>query len=219
MASALGQLTRLSSASYELSGFSRPMPGERACGDALALYPHEERVTILVVDGLGHGSKAHEASCAAVAQVTERLAGDPATGLEELMQSCHRALAGPRGAAIGICRLDPRAKRLSFCGVGNISLVSLPARRGLGVSLAGVVGYRMRRVKEFVSPLSQGDLIALYSDGISSKFSLQGFRGKPLDPEVEAAARLADDSDDATLVLARIKFQQQTSSPPDRSSP
>jgi len=215
----LGQLTHLTSTSWELRGFSRPMPGEKVCGDALAVFPDGDRLTVLVVDGLGHGQKAHEASDAAVTHVTERLAEDPGTGLEELIRGCHRALAGTRGAAIGICRLDPAGARLSFCGVGNITLVSLPTRRGLGVSLAGVVGYRMRRVKEFVSPLSQGDMLALFSDGISSKMSLRGFRGKPLDPEVEAAGvQLVKESDDATLVVARIKFQK-TSSLRDRSSP
>jgi negative regulator of sigma-B (phosphoserine phosphatase) len=219
MGSGLGQLTRVTSASYEISGFSRPMPGETDCGDALVVYPDGGRVTVLVVDGLGHGTKAHEASSAAVAYVTERLAEEPRTGLEELLRGCHKAIAGTRGAAVGICRLDPEDKRLSFCGVGNISLVSLPTRRGLGVSLAGVVGYRMRRIKEFVSPLSPGDMIALFSDGISTRFSLKTFRGKPLDPEVEAAgALLAQKSDDATLVVVRMKFQRQTSVAQDRST-
>jgi len=190
---------------WEVAAFSRTMPGERACGDAVSIYPAQDWLTVLVVDGLGHGSKAHEASAAAVAHVTQRLEENPGVGIESLMQSCHKKLAGTRGAAVGICRLEPDEGALRFCGVGNITLTSHPSRRGLGVSLAGVVGYRMRKVKEFVCELEPGDLIALFSDGISTSLSLKTIAMQPLEAMMETVQEnWVKDHDDATFVAIRL---------------
>lgn len=190
---------------WEVAGFSRSMPGESSCGDAVSIYPADEWVTVLVVDGLGHGGLAHEASAVAVAHVTKRLGENPGVGLESLMQTCHKALAGTRGAAVGICRLEPERAVLRFCGLGNIAMTSHPSRRGLGVSLAGVVGYRMRKVKEFMCELEPGDLIALYSDGISSSLSLKTIAKQPPDAMLDTVLKeWAKDHDDATFVAIRL---------------
>lgn len=190
---------------WEVAGFARTLPGEQECGDAVSVYPADQCVTVLVVDGLGHGSRAHKASAAAVAHVTQRIQENPGVGLESLMQTCHKALAGTRGAAVGICRLEPERSQLRFCGVGNITMTSHPRRRGLGVSLAGVVGYRMRKVKEFVCELEPGDLIVLFSDGISSRISLETIASQPLGDMLDTVSKdWAKDHDDATFVAIRL---------------
>lgn len=194
---------------WEVAGFSRTMPGERACGDAVSIYPAEDWLTVLVVDGLGHGSQAHEASAAAVAHVTQRLEENPGVAIESLMQTCHKKLAGTRGAAVGICRLEPDQGALRFCGVGNITMTSHPSRRGMGVSLAGVVGYRMRKVKEFVCELEPGDLIVLFSDGISTSLSLRTIAKQPLEAMMDTVLDgWAKDHDDATFVAIRLMATQ-----------
>lgn len=190
---------------WEVSGFSRTMPGEHACGDAVSIYPGDGFVTVLVVDGLGHGTRAHEASSAAVAHVTKRLEDNPRAGLESLLLSCHKALHGTRGAALALCRLEPPQSLIRFCGVGNIAMTSHPSRRGLGVSLAGVVGYRVRKAKEFVCDVESGDVIALYSDGISSSFSLKALAAQPPDALLATVEKdWAKDHDDATFVTIRF---------------
>ncbi len=189
---------------WEVAGFARTMIGEHSCGDAIALYPTDSWLTVLVVDGLGHGSRAHEASAAAVAHVNQRLEENPTEGIESLMVTCNKALAGTRGAAVGICRLEPDSGVLRFCGVGNIAMTSHPNRRGMGVSLAGVVGYRMRKVKEFACEVEPGDLVALYSDGISSRLSLKTMAKLPMEPLLETVMKdWAKDHDDATFLALR----------------
>jgi phosphoserine phosphatase RsbX len=195
---------RSSTEHWEVAGFARTMIGEHSCGDAISVYPADEWVTVLVVDGLGHGAKAHEASAAAVAHVNQRIAENPGVGLESLITTCNKALAGTRGAAVGICRLEPGRGLVRFCGVGNIALTSCPNRRGMGVSLAGVVGYRMRKVKEFVCEVEPGDLVVLYSDGISSRLSLKSMAKQPMDTLLETVMTdWAKDHDDATFVAIR----------------
>jgi len=196
---------RVTSDHWEVAGFARTMIGEHSCGDAIAVYPADEWVTALVVDGLGHGAKAHEASAAAVAHVTQRIEENPGVGIESLMTTCHKALAGTRGAAVGICRLEPGRGVVRFCGVGNIALTSFPNRRGMGVSLAGVVGYRMRKVKEFMCEVEPNDLVVLYSDGISSRLSLKPIAKQPMDKLLETVMKdWAKDHDDATFLAIRF---------------
>ncbi len=191
---------------WEVVGFCRTMPGEHSCGDALSVYPGDGFVTVLVVDGLGHGKRAHEASAAAVTHITERLRTNPAAGLESLMLTCHKALHGTRGAAVGICRLEPEQRMLRFCGVGNIALTSHPGRRGLGVSLAGVVGYRMRKSKEFVCEMEPGDLTILYSDGVPSSVPIKSLAPKGLGAMVdEVYEQHSKNHDDATFVVIRLE--------------
>lgn len=190
---------------WEVTGFARTMPGEHSCGDAVSVYPADHWVTVLVVDGLGHGEKAHEASAAAVDHVTRRITENPDVGIESLMQTCHKALAGTRGAAVGICRLEPADASLRFCGVGNITMTSHPSRRGLGVSLAGVVGYRMRKVKEFVCEVEPGDLIVLYSDGISTSLSMKTIAKQPLESMSDMVLdEWGKDHDDASFAAIRL---------------
>ena len=79
-----------------------PMPGEEVCGDAWAVDERPDRRRLLVVDGLGHGQFAAEASGEAVRVFRER-ADLP---LEELVHALHAALRSTRGAALAIAEHD-----------------------------------------------------------------------------------------------------------------
>jgi serine/threonine protein phosphatase PrpC len=158
-----------------------------------------------VADGLGHGPAAEEASQRAVQHTRELLAEDPRASLEGILRSCHRALAGTRGAALALCRFLPDEGKLRFCGVGNVALSIYPERRGLGISMPGVVGYRMRKVRVFESTLEPGDLVLVYSDGISSRLSLKSLASLPLEQLVERVeADHGKAHDDATVVAVRV---------------
>jgi serine phosphatase RsbU (regulator of sigma subunit) len=183
----------------------RPATGEEACGDAFDIHHLEDGWLVLVADGLGHGPAAAEASQRAVAHTRKLLATDPSAGLRQILESCHRALAGTRGAALALCRLLPGAGKLRFSGVGNVALSIHPERRGLGISMPGVVGYRMRKTQVFESALEPGDLVLLYSDGISSRFSLKSLAALPLNQLVERLeADHGKSHDDATVVAVRV---------------
>ncbi len=191
-----------------VSSICRPAVGQRSCGDAFKIFPFDDSWVVLVADGLGHGASAAEASERCVSHTTKILEENPNASLETLMQSNHKALAGTRGAAVAISRLLPDEGVLRFCGVGNVALNIFPERRGLGISMPGVVGYRMRKVKVFETEVATNDLITFYSDGISSRFSLKSVAALPLEELVERVeAEHGKDHDDATLVAIRVTLE------------
>jgi negative regulator of sigma-B (phosphoserine phosphatase) len=156
----------------EWAATSRPRPGERVCGDhALAVAVNGTGVLIGVLDGLGHGEDAAAAAQCGVT-VLEEARAEP---LEVLVQLCHRALSGTRGAAMTLARIDFGATdTLRWIGIGNVS-ANLVAKHPGGVEVrssvrltGGIVGYRLPEalVPQEV-PIHPGDLLVIASDGIT----------------------------------------------------
>lgn len=187
----------------------RPAKGQEACGDAYLVFQGENAVTAAVVDGLGHGPDAEQAAQTVIAYLQTQFQTHPNRPLDDLMQGCHRTLSGTRGAAVAFCRLEPDRGRMLFCGVGNVTLRSYPDRRGLGISLPGVVGYRMRRVRVFECELNEGDLVTMFTDGISGRFPMDAFAALGIVALVtRVEAEFGKDHDDATLVALRITSEE-----------
>src|ERR1700759_605877 len=96
----------------------RPRPGEHVCGDQSLAVGVDDRAALFgVLDGLGHGPAAASAATTGV----DVLKGACGERLEVLVQLCHRVLAGTRGAAMTLARIDFAAGQLSWTGVGNVS--------------------------------------------------------------------------------------------------
>src|SRR2546425_324718 len=86
------------------------LPGEARSGDLHLVKPVGTGVLVAVVDGLGHGAEAASAAQAAVAALERHATESPVP----LIERCHRALQGTRGAVIsmaGLRRSDPRSSR------------------------------------------------------------------------------------------------------------
>ncbi len=90
-----------------------------------------------------------------------------------LVQRCHRALSGTRGAVITLARIDFRIDILSWIGVGNVA-ADLVAKHPAGVEVrssarlaGGIVGDRIpEALTPQEVPIRPGDLLVLASDGI-----------------------------------------------------
>jgi hypothetical protein len=134
---------------------------------------------------------------------------DTSSALTELLDAIHRALRCTRGAAVAIAEIDPARRRLQFVGIGNISGIILgrDSTRNL-VSHNGIVGHAIRRIQEFSYELPSGALTVLHSDGLKSRWSLDGYPGLlQRDPTVIAGVLFRDferGRDDATVVVARV---------------
>ncbi|WP_178102899.1 MULTISPECIES: ATP-binding protein [unclassified Pseudomonas] len=145
-----------------------------ACGDAWHLALEPGRLSVLVVDGLGHGSEAERAARAG----EEVFALAPFLSPTELMNDLHIAMTGTRGGAVAIAQYHATAGRLTFTGIGNIgaSLISQGKSRGLA-SHPGIVGSQFRKAQPFDYPDASGQLLILYSDGLQSRWNLQDYPG------------------------------------------
>jgi anti-sigma regulatory factor (Ser/Thr protein kinase) len=185
-------------------------PGEEVCGDEWAAgsseptAPREAR-TVMVVDGLGHGPNAAEASSAAV-RIFNRLASQSPA---RIMEGLHAALRPTRGAAASIVQFDPARRVVTFCGLGNVAGVVASRQTGATkgmVTLNGTVGHVARRIREleYPYPAEADPLVILHSDGLATHWSFQAYPGLSMaHPSLIAAVLYRDFArgrDDATVV-------------------
>lgn len=195
-------------------------PGETLCGDAWAVNTDAQGLTLLVVDGLGHGVDAHRAAASAVGILQLNPGRPPA----ELLERMHAALRPTRGAAAAVAHIDLAAASVTFAGIGNISACVIderdagfdPAGRSRGngtspsrqlVSHNGIVGHAMRKVQEFKAGWPRGGMLVMHSDGIGTRWDVARYPGLSHRPAALVAAVLYRDfsrrHDDATVVVVK----------------
>src|SRR5882762_163907 len=92
------------------------LPGEAQSGDLHLVQPAGTGVLVAVVDGLGHGVEAATAAQAAVAALERHASESPVA----LIERCHRALHGTRGAVMSVAVLGRSDASMTWVGVGNV---------------------------------------------------------------------------------------------------
>jgi anti-sigma regulatory factor (Ser/Thr protein kinase) len=178
--------------------------GQERCGDAWDEEPRADGVTILVVDGLGHGPDAAEAAAAAVAAFRRAKLEPPARRLEAM----HAAMRGTRGGAAGIADIDLAAHRVRFAGVGNVGAMVLDGDtpRFL-MSHNGTLGHTVRKIAEITMDWPARGLLVMYSDGLGTPRELAAYPGlAERHPSLVAGVLwrdLARGRDDVTVVVAK----------------
>jgi anti-sigma regulatory factor (Ser/Thr protein kinase) len=185
-----------------VDGLALAMAGESESGDAWASARDGSVLTMLLVDGLGHGSDAARAANTAVRELRPGL--DPAFLLERI----HGALQSTRGAAAAVARIDLASGSVDYAGIGNIAgTIVEGARTKSLVSMPGILGHRLPRIKAFSYELPPGALLVMHSDGVRSGWELTSYPGLLLrDPLVIAALIVRDferGRDDVGVVVAR----------------
>lgn len=186
--------------SVEIAHAQRPARGESVCGDAFAVV-HEPVITVALADGLGHGPPANEASEAFCDYVRRSME----LGLEQLVRGASQAISKTRGAAAAVLRVDEQAGLLAFAGVGNIELQAVSERPIRPVCTPGIVGRPLRKVVIYRYRISPGDMIVLYSDGISSRLDLKKFRDLEIQQVAdEILANHGKRHDDATVIVIGV---------------
>nr|WP_156686460.1 SpoIIE family protein phosphatase [Mycobacterium sp. Marseille-P9652] len=186
----------------------RPLPGELVSGDQpIAVSIDDDAALFGVADGLGHGTPA----AAAAVRAVDALKTAPNERLENLVQLCHRVLAGSRGVAMTLARVDFSAGTLSWTGVGNVA-ADLVVKAATGPRLrasarlsAGIVGYRIPEIGPAqVVPIRAGDLIIISTDGIAEDH-LEHIDFAAPAPVIakELLSRHAKETDDAMVLTAR----------------
>jgi serine phosphatase RsbU (regulator of sigma subunit) len=196
-------------------GVNIPYAGAAYSGDAWAWVRAEDRLTLMLADGLGHGLEAARASQAAVRGLREAAHLTPAESLQRL----HRALGGTRGAAVAVAQLDTRAGRLRFAGVGNVGarLREGGTWRSL-LSRPGIVGaHRPARLREEDVAWAEDRLLILHTDGLPSRWTPSSDPALlTADPAVTAAVTIRDASSPARPVRDDTAVAVLTPTPPDR---
>ena len=189
---------------YDIGAVCLPVSGERLCGDGWAVRASPAGLDIVVSDGLGHGPVAAAASDASLDIFARRTELDPAAMLETM----HAAMRSTRGAAVLMARLDAAGNSLTCAGVGNISgyVMSAPKPKGV-VSMNGIVGHQIHKVKAFSYDCAPEDLIILHSDGLTTHWKLEDFPGLASRSASIIAGQMFKSfkrgKDDATVIVIR----------------
>lgn len=185
----------------EIGSAQRIAEGETICGDAFLILDSQESITLVLADGLGHGAKAAQAA-QAFCEEARRHVAQP---LSEILRAAHPALRSTRGAAAALLRIYRASLEAHFAGVGNIELAVATETPAAPVSIAGTVGARLRRVTTFRFPITPGDLLILYSDGIPGHIDARAHRQRTAQALAEDLLhRHARPDDDATCLVVRI---------------
>ncbi len=104
----------IASGRFEIGGAGRPLVLGEVSGDAWDTLFEGECLTVVLVDGVGHGKLANAAAVSASSCVRNILEHKPMSSLDSVMRSCDAALRGTRGAALGICRFNPSTSSVSY---------------------------------------------------------------------------------------------------------
>ena len=212
----------------ELAGYNAPC--RTVGGDYYDFIPYPDgRVALVLGDVAGKGMAAALLMSALQARV-QLLTEEPAS-LSELFARLDRSLAARcpanRFITLFACVVDPRTGETVYCSAGHLPALlvrvageveSLEARGGL-LGFLHEHGYEEHRAR-----LELGDLVVLYSDGVTeacdragSEFGSERLarlvverRGEPADAIVRGIVRALDDwcgaegaGDDVTIVVAR----------------
>ena len=187
----------------EHSSMIRPCLGERLSGDAVVIRPLEQGLFVAIVDVLGHGPEANELTHVIDAYLTRYGTAD----VSGVMMRLHQQLKGSRGAAAGLCAIDTATGRIKYAGIGNTAMRRFGKVETRFVSQDGVLGQNMRTPRPQTLQLDPGDLIVLYTDGVSDRFTSDDYPGvlrhAPKEVASNIVQRFGKDYDDAACIAVR----------------
>jgi anti-sigma regulatory factor (Ser/Thr protein kinase) len=105
---------RTPSGYWELTVVNRLKKGNSTSGDMWWSREDADTIMLAVLDGLGSGPQAEEASATIVAVFEESA---PAAALDKLVHTAHEAARPTRGAVGVVARIDDSS--IEYCGVGD----------------------------------------------------------------------------------------------------
>lgn len=180
-----------------------PIRGQVVSGDAWKLVPTRSRQYLLLVDGLGHGPGAAAAATLAI----DAFAPHDDSSPDHILTVLDQATRGSRGAAASLVCIDDTQHQLRFCGVGNVDgriQVGADATAHL-LPQNGIVGHAMPTPRITQAEWTPASRLVMHSDGVSSRWRLDGYPGlATAHPSLVAGILYRDfrrERDDATVIV------------------
>jgi Stage II sporulation protein E (SpoIIE) len=148
---------------WDVSSSLRACDGFVVCGDATVVQDCQDGLLLAIVDASGHGERAN----AVASVVSNTIVQEGTPDLGRLMTRIHQLLSGTVGAAVGLAFVNKLTGDFRYLGVGNTCAATLGAQAWHGVSRDGVLGGRLPALVEQSDRLTAGDLLLLWTDGLS----------------------------------------------------
>ncbi|RLB95509.1 MAG: stage II sporulation protein E (SpoIIE) [Deltaproteobacteria bacterium] len=176
-------------------------------GDTGLVVDSGDTVFLALADALGHGREAWTS-----AEIVRRyMEKNHRMDLAELVEGLHDHVRrkGARGAVIGLCRLEKKTGALRYLSIGDITIRKFGATPKTLVSFPGIVGEATRTLRPKATGLDDGDVLALYSDGVKYHFGVKDY---PLILKHDAGTiarnlieKFGKDHDDASCIVLRYR--------------
>ena len=210
-----GALVRIRAVKYrdafpvrsEVAVLSYPVMMRDECnGDAYLIHRNFSDL-FCVIDALGHGEDAFRSASRLKIHLSNHLQED----VEGFIARAHAFLRAHqlRGAVMSVVRLDYQRREIAFGGLGDVTVKIFPPATDKvlhPLPSEGIAGDRARTVRRQVFPLVSGSLVAMFSDGLSSRLTVsQAERSeKPAVLVNLLMKKYGKIHDDRTLLLAKV---------------
>ena len=148
---------------WDIGMRTRPMRGEVVCGDMTMAVQMDNGILLVIADATGHGKQANELTNS----LSQFVLGHATSDVKALLTDMHTFLKGSIGAAVGALFVDTQLRTLTYAGVGNTGAARRAGESWRPVSKDGVLGQLLPTLFEQKTQLAQGDLILMWSDGLS----------------------------------------------------
>lgn len=199
---------------FEVATVAIPKPNEQFCGDGFGIAEKGKQCYFIVLDGLGHGAAANEASNEAAAAFLVNHTLNPADNLRQI----HNTIRKTRGAVGTIVHINLAQNMLSYCGIGNIAGrlfniegpgIQNTASKNI-IAYNGILGHNIpSTLNTQTHEWNNYKLLILHSDGIKTRWDLSKYPNLHRhDCSIIAAIVYRDfrrDTDDSLVVVARTK--------------
>jgi hypothetical protein len=167
-----------------------------------------------LADGLGHGPEAAHAAEVAMACIGAGLERP----FDEIFAACDARLRDTRGVALAVAVVSTDSGLLTMASVGNIRSVLLKTGKEYRLGgTRGIVGGGYGRLVPEEKPLSRGDVLALFSDGLDEFSSLRESIDSTAPFSRDQASivlnRWARPDDDAAVLIYRQKNMNDGADP------
>jgi phosphoserine phosphatase RsbX len=180
---------------------SLPKQGEYANGDRpFHRQDQAERHLLAVIDGLGHGPDAEQATLAGLKYLGEVPLDTP---FEQVMHGLHESMRGTRGAAGTVCIVA--GSEIAACAVGNVELRSVALDVPL-ISSAGILGVRVQKFRVCRAKIPTACRLVIFSDGLTNPTGIGAVQGMPAQLACDQLlSRHRRTYDDATVLIADLE--------------
>lgn len=170
--------SHLERSSFEVGCIIVPMPQEVDCGDGYAVIENGPELYLLALDGLGHGTHAHQAAQLAVDYFCNNTSKDPAQALKDIHANIRRS----RGAVGLMAHLSASSQTINYCGIGNIAGKLFSSEGGNLtnykniISYNGILGHNIpTAVNNQRHEWGRNRILILHSDGLKSRWELNKY--------------------------------------------
>lgn len=191
----------------------RPARGEIVSGDVARVRMVDGYAVAGIADVLGHGPAAHEVA----KKISTFMLDDAEPDTADTLNRLDTLLQGTVGAAVAFCSVELSSGRVSYAGVGNITVRCIWPAVTAGSSFVprdGIVGASTARRHIHMGAknrltLEQESVLLLYTDGIRSSLMSSGHPGLASSDMTFVARTVVEnfglEHDDATCLAVRYQ--------------